>query len=1171
MREARGQRVFFKVDVFCKAAKAGAGKRTMLFGKKTTVPTAPKTTFGLEDMLSFQKDPIPCSLLKLTSDHSSRAVKLFQLILKYQGEEGPLAAGEGTAICMKVFKETIKRPELRDELYAQVIKQTQNNPSLESTIKGWELLHLCAAGMPPSKDFTGYVSEYIHETANDETQPPEIRALANRAWSSLKRCVKAGARRTVPSAEEIEALKAGRMLTTIAFFLDDTFEELTYDMTTTAHEAVESLANIIKLQNYQTFSLFECRKTLTNPKDPSSVVDEHLGLDDNRNIADVLTEFKNLKERSKGEVIQCKILFKKRLFRETDEGITEPMFINLSYVQAQHDYLLGNYPVGRDDAAQLAALQIISEIGSGQPETSDWAVHIEKYIPKQVLMTRAKRDWETDVLTRYKSMATYTKEYARVQLLRILRSLPYGNSVFFNVKRIEDPIGLLPGKLILGINKRGIHFFRPVPKEYLHSAELRDIMQFGSSHSAVFFKMRVAGVLHIFQFESKQGEDICVALQTHINDVMMRRYSKSKSQAAITQGEESRPMLPAAAAPPQRVGDLFEKHLSEVTKVLEEANRKIDVLTEEKRSLEAQLATLKGSLQDAEDKLRTMEASQTDLLAERESMAKQMTELKSTQAVATAKISSAEAASLKAEISALEEKLRKSEDALKKEKSEHELAENKLKRLEQQSKEEGSKKEEAYAAEVKELKEKISSRDKQLAGLADELTAVSSSLTEKTEQWESMVHDIAELQELREFKADVDRKDAQTAVVIRQQGERITELERLYKDEQKLRKQYFNAMEDMKGKIRVYARTRPLSATETANGQKDVIIFPDEYTLEHPWKDEKKNKEYQFDTVFGPGTTQEEVFSDTKYLVQSAVDGYNVCIFAYGQTGSGKTFTIYGSEENPGLTPRAIAELFRITKANAHKFSFQLKAYMLELYQDTLNDLLLPKAAAKKPLTIKKDSKGMVTVENATLVTIKDRMELEKLVELGIKKRHIAGTQMNNESSRSHLIFSVIIESTNVQTQALVKGKLSFVDLAGSERVKKSGSTGEQLKEAQAINKSLSALGDVISSLATEEAHIPYRNHKLTMLMSDSLGGNAKTLMFVNISPADYNLDETQNSLSYASRVRSIINTASKNVSSKEIVKLKKAIAFWKEKAGQPPEPEELEEIENAKNLPEKD
>jgi hypothetical protein len=145
-------------------------------------------------------------------------------------------------------------------------------------------------------------------------------------------------------------------------------------------------------------------------------------------------------------------------------------------------------------------------------------VCLERYVTKQVLLTRPHADWMADVQQRYKALEQFSKEDARMQVLRILRSLPYGNSIFFVVKRIEDPIGLLPGRIILGINKRGIHFFRPVPKEYLHSAELRDIMQFGSSHSAVFFKMRVAGVLHIFQFETKQGEDICVALQTVSDD-----------------------------------------------------------------------------------------------------------------------------------------------------------------------------------------------------------------------------------------------------------------------------------------------------------------------------------------------------------------------------------------------------------------------------------------------------------------------------------------------------------------------------------------------------------------------------------------------------------------------------------------------------------------------------
>jgi len=175
-----------------------------------------------------------------------------------------------------------------------------------------------------------------------------------------------------------------------------------------------------------------------------------------------------------------------------------------------------------------------------------------------------------------------------------------------------------------------------------------------------------------------------------------------------------------------------------------------------------------------------------------------------------------------------------------------------------------------------------------------------------------------------------------------------------------------------------------------------------------------------------------------------------------------------------------------------------------------------------------------------------------------------------------------------------VNMQLSFVDLAGSERVKKSGSTGSQLKEAQSINKSLSALADVISALSSGGQHTPYRNHKLTMLMSDSLGGNAKTLMFVNVSPAESNLDETHNSLMYvlshflplyftllvlllfffptlffyayfryASRVRSIVNDPSKNVSSKEIARLKKLVAYWKQQAGRGHEYEDLEEIQD--------
>jgi hypothetical protein len=159
---------------------------------------------------------------------------------------------------------------------------------------------------------------------------------------------------------------------------------------------------------------------------------------------------------------------------------------------------------------------------------------------------------------------------------------------------------------------------------------------------------------------------------------------------------------------------------------------------------------------------------------------------------------------------------------------------------------------------------------------------------------------------------------------------------------------------------------------------------------------------------------------------------------------------------------------------------------------------------------------------------------------------------MNAESSRSHLICSMIVKLTNRRSGQQTVGKLTLVDLAGSERVDKSGATGEQLKEAQSINKSLSALGDVIAALTTAQSHIPYRNHPLTMLMSDSIGGNAKTLMFVNTSPADYNVQESNNSLAFASRCKDITNmvaaggangvqAAQVNALKKELAKLKKS------------------------------
>ncbi|GFN80567.1 kinesin-like protein [Plakobranchus ocellatus] len=361
-----------------------------------------------------------------------------------------------------------------------------------------------------------------------------------------------------------------------------------------------------------------------------------------------------------------------------------------------------------------------------------------------------------------------------------------------------------------------------------------------------------------------------------------------------------------------------------------------------------------------------------------------------------------------------------------------------------------------------------------------------------------------------------------------------------YNSERVLRKKYYNMVEDMKGKIRVYCRARPLSNSEKERGNHSVLKSTDEYTM--AVNSSRGLKEFQYDQVFMEDSTQEQIFEDTNNLIQSAFDGYNVCIFAYGQTGSGKTFTMIGdsSKKFPGIAPRAFERIFELAEENRGKFKTTVSVYMLELYNDKLIDLFAkPGTSDDEKMEIKKDKKGLVYVHGSIIKPAANAKELGGLFDEGSLNRHVASTKMNAESSRSHLILSVIIESENLSTGNILKGKLSLVDLAGSERVGKTGATAEQLKEAMSINKSLSALGDVIAALSSEQSFIPYRNHKLTMLMQDSLGGNAKTLMFVNVSPADYNVDETVISLTYASRVKLITNDASKNADNKEIHRLK--------------------------------
>jgi len=359
------------------------------------------------------------------------------------------------------------------------------------------------------------------------------------------------------------------------------------------------------------------------------------------------------------------------------------------------------------------------------------------------------------------------------------------------------------------------------------------------------------------------------------------------------------------------------------------------------------------------------------------------------------------------------------------------------------------------------------------------------------------------------------------------------QLDTLFRHEQVLRRRVLNQLLDMKGNIRVFCRIRPPLASE--RDDEPTTLRRDATTIEvskilTTVEGQKRSdvRPFQFDYVFGPAAKQEDVFVEVIDLVQSALDGHNVTIFAYGQTGTGKTYTMHGGHgEHQGIAPRTIEMIFQMLKSmDESRFSSTVRAYLVEMYKSDLVDLLASTKTTAR-LEIRKDPRtgdtGIVNVEERFVDSSK---QLLKLLKDGSERRSVASTDMNKESSRSHLILSISIELFDCRAQSVTCGKIRLCDLAGSERPKRSGATNETLREAIEINKALTALGDVIEALSrgASRGPVPYRNHKLTQLLSDSLGGNAKTLMFVNVSPTKSDVEETLNSLGYASRVRNVVN-----------------------------------------------
>ncbi|EKX47715.1 hypothetical protein GUITHDRAFT_157562 [Guillardia theta CCMP2712] len=356
--------------------------------------------------------------------------------------------------------------------------------------------------------------------------------------------------------------------------------------------------------------------------------------------------------------------------------------------------------------------------------------------------------------------------------------------------------------------------------------------------------------------------------------------------------------------------------------------------------------------------------------------------------------------------------------------------------------------------------------------------------------------------------------------------------------------------------VRVAVRVRPQTARERSNREKDCIAC----------NITTRQRSFTFDYLFDPSSTQQDIYNQSvRPLVDAALSGYNATVFAYGQTGSGKTYTMGSSswdgltEDDLGMLPRALKQIFEERGRREQSSNMILRASFLEIHNEELRDLLsIPSTlpfgigARRATLQIREDPQGGIYFAGAEEREVESFRDMCELLEQGTARRAVGSTEMNAHSSRSHAIFTLIIEQrliresdflialntsdgagtedgANLAEEEYIVSKFHFVDLAGSERLKKTKAEGERLKEGININSGLLALGNVISALGDEQkrhsVHVPYRDSKLTRMLQDSLGGNSRTLMIACVSPVDSNSEESLNTLKYANRARNIKNT----------------------------------------------
>lgn len=342
--------------------------------------------------------------------------------------------------------------------------------------------------------------------------------------------------------------------------------------------------------------------------------------------------------------------------------------------------------------------------------------------------------------------------------------------------------------------------------------------------------------------------------------------------------------------------------------------------------------------------------------------------------------------------------------------------------------------------------------------------------------------------------------------------------------------------------VQVICRIRPLSPQEEESGDTSVVNVLDDHTVSVNNKGNEQR--FQFDRACGPETTQQAFYDIvTEEMLRNFFLGFNGTILAYGQTGAGKSHTMFGSSSDQGIIPRISHSIFSHITEGPSDVEYTVSISLMEIYKEQIKDLLKPGNKGKE-CTVHEDKVNGVFVKGLSHAFVSSANEMNEVVHQGSKRRTVSSTLMNVESSRSHSLIQIVLSQKNIDKGSITKSTLFLVDLAGSEKVDKTGALGLSLEEAKKINLSLSVLSLVINSLSDSKlTHVPYRDSKLTRILQESLGGNSRTTLITNCSPALSCVLETISTLRFGNRAKKIKNSLHVNTEL-SVDQLKARVAF---------------------------